>query len=304
LREWGGGKYKLIGLTAGGKFLKNRTVDLAGDPIFRSETARAQYRRAIGPISDPPPAPASAGPALSVPEILALISGADARKEQDYERRIAEMNLRHTQDMERMRMDAEIRGREAEAREERRAKDEREREVREAARALEARKSEREFQALMVQIAGQQKADPTAALLQGIQIAQQLGGAGEASDPLSLLAGNIPQILDKAGALIPGAKPPAPAAPPAPDTDLHLAGALGAKGSAVVEHLRRIGKSPEAALSGMFDALPAARPTSEPEVLPPPLRPEGERNGARGPGGRTIVQRPDKLTPPAKPDTP
>lgn len=266
--RWGGGKFRVWARNARGKQITNRTIEIAGEPIFASEISRAQYRRMVGGSPDQAaPAPTGA-PVPSWQEILAIQAAADERRREDYERRVADQEKAHQRELERMHMEQEFRRKESEEREERRRKE-----------AEETRQRDREFQAVMMQIAqasGAGKADPVQTLLQGFQLGQQVGGGGEPGDPMTALAANLPAILDRAGTLLPGAaRPPAQAeqvpatqGPQRPD-QITFGGPIGQKARRVVEHLRNQGVEPEAALDQAFNMLLATRRQTAPAETPP-----------------------------------
>jgi len=298
--RFGGGKFRLWARDARGKTITNRVIEIGGEPIFSSEIARAQYRRMMGPV---PETPAPAQPTLSLQEIIALTTGADERRREDYERRMAEQERAHQREIERLRVDGEQRERERAAEDERRRREGDERDLRREKDAETTRQRDREFHAVMMQIAqvsGQGKADPVQVLLQGFQLGQQMVGGGEPPDAITALASNLPAILERAGSMLPGARAAAaPAAEQVPATQgpqrpdrIAFEGKIGVKARRVVEHLQRQGVDPELAMERAFDMLLATRRQEAPPDPPSPAA-----NGTRG-----RFQR--KPEPPAAPAAP
>lgn len=295
---FGGGKYRLQARDANSKPIKGgfRTLDLAGDPKFTSETSRALWRRMTAlPETTAAPAGTPAGtPPLSLQEIIALTSGADERRREDYDRRVADQERAHQREIERLRAEAEVRQRERAEDEERRRKEGEDREERRRKEAEETRQRDREFQAMMLQIAntaGAGKADPITVLLQGFQLGQQVGGGGEPGDPISALVGNLPQILDRASALLPGRGPAAaPAANPSGQPQIVLQGKIAQKATAVVEHLKAQGADPEIAMDRAFDALLAMKRQTAPTA---PSAAARRARFARKPAGAAAPPEPE-----------
>jgi hypothetical protein len=319
-RRWGGGKYKLIARNAKSKPVAGgfATIDIAGEPRFKTPAALKEYETMIGKAPAAAPAPA-APQGIGIEQILTLFAGQDARARADAERRQAEADAAHKRELERLRLEADMREKErradderraAEARErdERRQRESEEREERRAKEASEDRKRMQEHQAFMLQLSqtkGGTK-DPTETLLAGVRLALELGearagrGDGDGGDPVSELVHNLPTILEKAGALRnPSGAPPAAAAADKPD-EVTLAGDLGRKAKAAVDHLKAQGIDPTQALDHTFTALLRARrapaAAAPPQPAPPPAAAQEVPAPALAPAPRPRAARRRKAT--------
>jgi hypothetical protein len=307
----GGGKYRVQGRTVAGRPIKGAfaTIDLAGEPLFRSKLARRAYANMTGATED---VPAATG-GVSMPEIVAMLEQTRSTAEAERERRAEEEERRHKREIDRLAVEAKIRADERalederrrkieDERDERRRKDEDERRRRDKAEADEreerrrrddeaARQRDREFQQTLLAASKSSApaADPVASMLAGVKLAMSInashgggGGSDAPSDPLASLAQNLPATVEQLGKLF------QPTAPNANANDLTIAGPLGEKGKKAVQHLQQQGIDPATALDRAFEMLlavrgqpaPAAAPTSSSTTPPPPRR---------GPGGRAVA---------------
>lgn len=304
VRRWGGGKYKLIGKDDRGRPVKGafETIEIAGEPKFRTRGARLEYRRMLADESidddDDGGGKKKRGADFGIEQVLVLLTKQEERARTDGERRQAEAEAAHKREIERVRIEAELRDRERRADDERRererrAEDERrerdrqEREERDRRLADERQQRDREFYANM--LASQKNAQsPVDLLTTGVNLALKLGGSGPA-DAGEAIAREIPNMikggLDVARTMVargangangaprpaaarPQAAPARPAAAkpagkePEPVT---LEGDLAAKTKRAVAHLEAQGIDPAAALDAALDMLLAAQRQPAPE---------------------------------------
>jgi hypothetical protein len=285
-RRWGGGTFQLQGKDERNRPMKGafRTVTIAGDPIFESEAAQLKWKRQQGLADKPATAPADG---FGIKEIFALLNSTEVRQKADADRRTAELEAQHKREIERIRVEGELRAREradeeerrermAEEREERRRREDAEREDRRRKDDDERRARDKEFQLQLAQLGRKGSADGSEMLLRGIELARSLGaGGGEGDDPVTSVAkALLSGVMEKfqGGG---GAKQPSPAAPGATGATskdaVTLDGAIGTKANQVIAHLQREGYEPEAAISQMFDLLLKARRKTAPD--PPPAAP-------------------------------
>ena len=283
-RRWGGGTFRLQGRDERNRPLKGafRTVEIAGDPNFQSEAAAARWRKEQG--LDKPATPA--GDAIGIKEIFALLNTTEAKQKSEAERRAADLEAQHKRELERIRLEAELRAREREAederrerlaeeRDERRRREDADREERRRKEDEAARVRDKEFQLQLAQLGRKGSADGSEMLLRGIELARSLGAGGGdgGDDPVTSVAkALLPGVLDKFGGG--GAKPPASAAPGAAAAQsanaVTLDGAIGTKAQQVIAHLQAQGYDPEAGINNAFDMLLKIRRKTAPDATPSP----------------------------------
>lgn len=304
-RKWGGGTFQLQARDERNRMIKNgfKTIVIGGDPIFESKAAQVRWKRQQGLEDDPA---STAAEPFSIKDIFALLASTEARQKADAERRAAEQEAAHRREIERIRIEAELRSRERaeedgrrerqqQEREDRRRKEDEEREERRRKDDESARARDREFQVMLASLA-KKGGDGSDMLLKGIEIANKLGeGGGGNVDPVSAVAAALlPGLLDKGAAALGGAKPAAPAASSAPAAAAASAeavtfdGELGKTTRAVVAHLTAQGFDPETSIASVFEKLLSVRRT------PPP-------GAGASPGAPSDAPAPtSKATPPAK----
>jgi hypothetical protein len=287
-RRWGGGTFQLQARDERNKPLKggHRTIQIAGDPLFESKAAQAKWKRQQQ-IDDAPPAGAG-GDAIGLKDIIAILSSTESKATAAAALRFEEQDRQHKREIERLRIEGELRAEERKAdderreraqleREERRRKEDEEREERRRKDDESARQRDREFQVMLASLTKKGGADGADMLLKGISLARDLGGGGGDSptDPVTAVAAALlPTLLGgRAPAGAPGLVPPAAAAAPpaAPgDEPVTFDGALGKKTLAVVQHLQAQGYDPEAAIAGVWDTLLKVKKPTAPAAPAPP----------------------------------
>jgi hypothetical protein len=232
LDNWGGSTYRLDGLNSKGKIIRVKTLRLAGDPIFVSESADLQWRKQRGL---PPRNQANGG--MNATEILAMIETREAKraaedKERNDERRREEREAdeRRRREEREFAVEREKQAREWEDRK-RRDDDERDRKRRQedddrerrrredaAAAALAQQQHMQQMLQMVTTQASQsvsfikdtvalQASKPHGSdsdmLIKGVQLALQLkdaagGGEGE-EDLLQTVVKNLPALLNGVG---------------------------------------------------------------------------------------------------------
>jgi hypothetical protein len=306
-RRWGGGKYKCVARDGKGKPIKGgfETIEIAGEPIFKSKGAELEYKRQIGEDTRAPATAAVASTAPTSMDIVAILSRQADEQRAAFERRQLEAEAQHKRDMDRIREEAGIRERERAAAderrererkedEERRRKEEIDREAREKRYADEARMRDRQFFEAMQKQAGSK--DPTESLMLGIKLATDLRGGDEDRSPwaaaLAPIAGAIAKAAQSAQAgrteaapALPARAAPAAAAPAKPAAKkaegVTLEGELAIKAKSTIEKIKAIGANPETIFAGMLDELgrradaeaekmAAAKAADAPAPAPPP----------------------------------
>lgn len=274
-RRWGGGHYQLQARDERNKTMKGgyRSIVLAGDPIFESAAAQAKWNRQQqleGNNNRPP------SDTIGLKDVIALLSSTEQKTAAAAALRFEEQDRQHKRELERLRVEGELRAQERKAederrehqqqeREDRRRREDEEREERRLKGEETARQRDREFQVMLRGITQQKGGgDGADMLLKGIALARDLGGGGGDGDPVTAMAAALlPTLLGpKAGApaapVVPPARPAAAAAA-AGDEPVTFDGALGKKTLAVVEHLKAMGYDPETAIAGVWDTLLKAK---------------------------------------------
>lgn len=291
-RRWGGGTFQLQGRDERNRPMKGafRTITVAGDPMFESEVAAAKWKRQQG-IADKPGG--AAADTFGVKEIFALLNSTEAKQKAEAERRAQELEAQHKRELERIRVEGEMRARERaaederrerlaeereerrrkedEAREERRRRDEAEREERRAKDQEQARARDREFQLQIAALGRKGNADGTEMLFKGIELAQKFGAGGGDDDIVmhfakAVLPGVVEKFGGAAGKPAPQALAPVPAATSADAVTFD--GPIGKKALTVIEHLKSEGFDPESAISAVFDNLLRVRRKTAPDPTP------------------------------------
>lgn len=301
-RRWGGGTFMLQGRDDRNHSIKgaHRSITVGGDPIFESKSAEAKWKRAQG--LDGTQAAERSNDAIGIKELFALLTSTDAKQKAETERRMEESEAAHRREMDRIKLEGELRAREraeedtrrerleaereerrlqaAEEREERRRKEEADREERRRKDDEAARGRDREFQLLIKKGGG----DASDMLLKGIALARELAGGGGGdgeSDPVSTVAAALlPGLKD----ILSGNGRATPAAPRG--EQVVFEGEIAGKMKRAVAHLQGEGFDPEAAIGSVLDTVvkmkrqtaPPQPPRSPP---PPPLAPPPARRPAR-----------------------
>jgi hypothetical protein len=123
-QRWGGGRFRMQAVGYDGRIRGVQTIEIAGDPIFQSVTARRAWEQRMGIPS------ANAAPPIDVKELIALMQQASNAK--------AEAEAKALESVKRLEIEAEERRRrDEEERDRRRRLDEEERERRQAQRERE-----------------------------------------------------------------------------------------------------------------------------------------------------------------------
>lgn len=311
-KRWGGGKYQLQARSERNKTIKGgfRTIDISGDPQFESKAAQAKWKRQQG--LDDVAAPTSEG--IGIKEIFALLSSTESKQKAEAERRSAELEAQHKRELERIRVEGEIRARERQAdderrermaeereerrrkeddsREDRRRKDEAEREERRRKDEDAARTRDREFQLQISALGRKGNADGSDMLLKGIQLARELAPGGDDDNPIAAVAkALLPRVVD--GFAPKPAPPTAPAAPAATKDAVTLDGEIGKKAQQVIDHLTSLGIDPERGIDhALTGLLKMGRPTVVPSTPTPPaaISPAPPAKTPEPPNGTTRVK--------------
>jgi hypothetical protein len=233
-KRWGGSEYKVIAKNAQSRILVQKTLEIAGEPVFSSDIAESRYRRMNGLPPKPKhaePAPAAVAQGVDVKEMLMLMEErddkrrreqqeTDVRREAERERLAAQERERQAEREERVRRDTEERDErrrkemgEAEERRLRMQRDDDERRARQHKEDLERLAAQQQaqsqqqaqmFQSMLAMLKAEQgvKAnapDPVELMLKGLALGRELspggGGDGTPPDPLSALIANAGPIL-------------------------------------------------------------------------------------------------------------
>jgi hypothetical protein len=306
-RRWGGGTFQLQARDERNKPMKGgfRSIQIGGDPIFESQAAQAKYNRQqrIEAGGD-----RTTGDAIGLKDVIALLSTTEQKAAAVAALRLEEQDRQHKRELERLRLEGELRAAERKAederreraqqeREDRRRREDEEREERRRKDEETARHRDREFQVMLRGLTTQKGGDGADMLLKGIALARDLGGGGGDSDPVAAVAAALlPTLL--------GPKPAAAAAPVVPaapaggkavagDEPVTFDGALGRQTLAVVQHLQEQGYDPETAIAGVWDTLlkakrraPAPAPAPAPVAAAATLPPAGDAPKATPPAKR------------------
>jgi hypothetical protein len=313
-KKWGGGTFALRPCNAGGKYVKGlgtRTIQIAGDPIFQSPAAEAKWKRSQGLATSEParPATAAADRALGFGELMVILDKQAERAreaaQESADRRAKEQEAAHARQLELIREESRRREKELEVERARLAQESAERTARLDRELTAERERQREHMQTMLQLVKQKSeaaadSTPLATLMAGIKLATEMGqGGGGKTDPLSLLAENLPEVIAEARKLATADKsnPEAPAAAAGSEGSVTLEGSVGEKARRLVEHLQRQGRDPEAVLSKVFDTLAQTRPGAPSVKTPAP--PAAPRAGAapRPAPARAAARRPTSRPP-------
>jgi len=214
-RRWGGSLYQIFGLDKMGKVRATRSMRIAGDPIFVSESARLDWERRRG-IKRTEPAHDNG---MSLRETLAFMRQMDedrAKAAEIQRAREAQERREHEERMRKLELEAE----------ERRRKDEIEREDRRRRELAEAEQRQRQHLDMMMTIMKQsadqaitavkqqQTGGGSGAIMDAVKMVVAIkeafggegGGAGEPdTDPLNLLIKHGPEWLNGLGSAVTGA---------------------------------------------------------------------------------------------------
>src|SRR5579885_842326 len=298
--RYGGGIYKITAKGSNGRIMGTRTITISGEPKFQSKEALRKYRVQLGELPEErpaPPAPPPPAPGLGIMELFALMSKSQEQQMQMMRIQIEATNAANAEREARARREAE------------------EREARLRREAEESRERDRQFHAMMltmVKADAKTPSDGSSAvklLLQGLALGRELHGESGPTDPLSLLMGNAPAIIEHLkGMTGPGAAAGPPALPPTTGPRIVLTGESATRLQAAIKTLMGKGYSQEQAtglaeqafghtvqmLEQIPNAAPAAPPTtvgqaasdlSTPASAPPPppplAMPDVRRNGTR-----------------------
>ena len=322
--RWGGSKYRLDGINRQGRIVRVRTITIAGDPIFVSESFDIQWRKQRGL----PPRSQTNGEQVTIKDMLAIIEAKEAalrkeisdkeerdrkeRQEREAERRREEREWQAQREREQREFD-ERRRKEREEAEERRRRDDDEREQRRRRDLEESTKQQQQFMQQMLTIVStnaQQsitlvkemsaapkggETNPADMLIKGIQLALQLkGGDGEGEkDLLTTVVENLPQMLNAAGNAVGkavrevkgGATSHQPRIAATPEGSLVLPpGVVSQKFAALVQKVAEQGGDPEQALNAIADKMLAAPGTKRLPVNPPQVEATPSRPVVMDPG--------------------
>ncbi len=216
--RWGGGTYRLEGITDRGAIKVVRILRLAGDPIFMSIAAESQWRRSRGL----PPA-ARMGTSenhggMNMQDLLVF------QREQQAELRQAEQERRERERQEQREWD-ERRRRDDEERERRKARDDMERDERRRKDTIDAEARNQTFVQQMLtvmqqsqlqslsfikEVAATKSAGNEGGLMEAVKVIATIkdafgGDGGEEPDIATVLIKNLGPILNGAGNAIGGA---------------------------------------------------------------------------------------------------
>jgi hypothetical protein len=280
--QFGGGKFIVRAKTSQHQVKTQRTVEIAGDPIFSSDDAEARYmRRQGGPRLTSRAAPPAAPP-IGIAEILGLMQTMQQQASQQLAQQL------EAQRQERERQAAEDRRREDQRREEDRRRDEerrREEDRRESRRAEEleaARSRDREHVQTILGVVTsttKQQGSPIEPFMQGLTLALKLGGRGdddeegeegeEKQDPIVATVRAAIQGIGEA--LGKKNEPAAAAAPAASEEDVRFTGQLGEQVKALVSKAKERGQDPEKLIASAVQVLHSK--LDKKKIAPPPTPP-------------------------------
>lgn len=306
--KWGGSVFRLEAVDQTGRIRAVRVLRIAGDPVFVSSMAKAEWekRKFINAQAANPPPPNS-GP--DVQTILAMVEEREDKRRAELEAKLAaERQERADREAERRREEREWqaerdrqqrefddrRRREDEAREEKRRRDDEERDRRRREEQKEALQQQQQFMTQMLGIvqassaqsiafvketvAAQQAkpaTDGSEMLLKGVTLAMQLkemaGGGSDAEEPiLTTVIKNLPDILNGAGNAVGKAIREVKGEPaPEPGT-LTLRGAAAEKVGALAQKIEASGGNAEQALATIADRLLGNKPKQAAQVAADP----------------------------------
>ncbi len=329
--RWGGGEFVVQAKNADNQIVTQRTVKIAGDPVFVSEIEEARWRRQnnLRPIARN--GDAGGG---SIKDVLALLEERESkRREEERERRAEErreQGEREERNRREQREHEEKLARENAEREERRRKDDQERDERRraqhredldraaAAAAAQLAQTQQFFTQLQAMTVSDGKAaggsDPVKLLTAGMELAIKLrgdgaGGPAEPTDALTALLSRLPETLaevrntaKEAYEEIKSGKNrkviEATATPAAPESDegapdeVTITGETARKMKTMIGILQRAGKDPETVLAGMANHVIGL--TKEPAKGPAPKaapRPPATRAAAKRPARKAAPPR-------------
>ena len=289
--RFGGGKFKVFARTSKAKILGTTTIDIAGEPKFKSAAARKQYAEMVG--IDEQPSGGGKGPAPGpFDQMLAWMQLQTSKSAEDHTRRMAEVDAAHRRDLERLKAEAEARSKEEERRAERERRLDEERADRLRRENEEARRRDREFQATMLEASKKTPSgpDPMTTFTTAVKLVSELKGSDE--DPLDFLVKNMPTFFGRNGEAK-GGGDGGQAVSKDPNAVV-FEGDLAVKARAAIEHLQAQGVDVEATLIRAFTALLAFR-------RPAPAPPPEPVAAAAGAGAPPAAPAPAPETPPAAP---
>lgn len=302
-RQWGGGKYKATACTENGRPIKGgiKTFEIAGEPRFKTKAAAIEYRRMVGDDGEGKKQGA---------DVVEIMLRQEELRRQEWERRQQEAEKTHQREIERLRLEAQLREKERIADDERRERERRldderrrreedERERRRQKDAEEARRRDQEFYAAMRKQGD--GANPIETMMAGINLALKLKGDGGDEHPFVEFGKMLPGILEKgaglvkagaaavaqqpanapaangAGAVAPSTQvasangvAPGAGAPVPKKPKVVLEGEIAERAKAAILHLQSIGVSPEQALAAMFDQAQRLGKVPDIAAAPPP----------------------------------
>ncbi len=303
--RFGGGAYRCEGKNHRARIVRVKQFKIAGEPKFASEADEIRWRRSQG-LPPKPREPGTPGPeTLTIKDVLLLLESRDEKRRQDERDREELRRAEEARIEEKRRQDAEERERsrrlDEEERERRRRReleeaDERRRQLarEDEERRRQQHREDMDRQAKMFESvltltkaadSARPAVDPTAALLQGVDLAMRMnpGGGGEA--PKSAAASffenvgpMLPSLLQGAARELGsggggggGARPrlrrrAAPggsqAAPGADPDALVVRGPMARKLRTLAGVLQARGQDPERAIDGLVAMLAKGRPAS------------------------------------------
>lgn len=177
---FGGGRFVLRAKTADHQIKQNRTLEIAGDPVFISDDAEQRYkRRTQGRAAASSAAPAPAAPGAGLGELVTIMQMMQSQNQQLLQQQLeAQREERRRQADEDKRREEQRRA-EDDRKEERRRQEAKAEEERRREEAKAERDRQREHtQAMLQLVTSQQKGggDQVNAFTQGIALALKLAG--------------------------------------------------------------------------------------------------------------------------------
>ena len=274
--RWGGGKYKIFARTIKAKILGTTTIDIAGEPRLKSAAARKQYAEMSG-LDEPAPVGGGKGSGGAFEQMFAFMQLQTSKASEDHVRRMAEVDATHRRDLDRLKIEGELRSKDQERQAERERRFDEERGDRLRRENEEARRRDREFQALMLeaQKKGEKTGDPMATFSAAVKMVSDLKGGDE--DPLDFLVKNLPAFFGKPVPGGPGAGAGAAAdggagagAVSKDPNAVVFEGELAIRARAAIDHLTAQGVDVAATLERAFVAMLGFRRAAAPPAEPVP----------------------------------
>ena len=313
--QYGGGKYQIQAKTAAHQIKNQRTIEIAGEPLFMTDDAEHRYRARRTPGGARAAAAAAApAPGLGVAELLTIMQtlqqSSQAMLNQQAE---AQREERRRQDQEN-RDREERRQREEEKREERRRDEAKQAAADRAADEKAERERQREHQQALMQLVlsgSKQTGAPIEAFQSGITTAMALlrgagGGGGDDDDDDQGEAEQDPIMATIRAAVqglvdgVKGTKETAPApssSSSAESDDVKITGPLADHVREFVKVAKSKGKNVDALLAGAVDVM-KKKLEGEPDAASSSSSSGGsvtDLDAARRKAGRRILRAADKV---------